>query len=50
MILETGFVQKPQRTVTRQMEKVDRDKLGLPRFREATDKFKTVLMKALGTF
>ena len=50
MILETGFVQKPQRTVTRQMEKVDRDKLGLPRFREASDRFKTVLMKALGTF
>ena len=49
-ILETGFVQKPQRTVTRKMEKVDRDKLGLPRFREASDKFKTVLMKALGTF
>ena len=50
MILETGFVQKPQRTVTRKMEKVDRDKLGLPRFREASDRFKTVLMKALGTF
>ncbi len=49
-ILETGFVQKPQRTVTRKMEKVDRDKLGLPRFREASDRFKTVLMKALGTF
>ena len=50
MILETGFVQKPQRTVTRKMEKVDRDKLGLPRFREASDRFKTILMKALGTF
>ena len=50
MILETGFVQKPQRTVTRKMEKVDRVKLGLPRFREASDRFKTVLMKALGTF
>ena len=49
-ILETGFVQKPQRTVTRKMEKVDRDKLGLPRFREASDRFKTGLMKALGTF
>jgi heterodisulfide reductase subunit C len=50
MILETGFVQKPQRTVTRRLEKVDRDKLGLPRFREASDRFKAVFMKALGTF
>jgi len=50
MILETGFVQKPQRTVTRSLEKVDREKLGLPRFRETGDRFKAVLMKALGTF
>ena len=50
MILETGFVQKPQRTVTRRIEKVDRDRLGLPRFREASDRFKSVFMKALGTF
>jgi len=47
MILETGFVQKPMETVTRKLEKVNRDKLGLPRFREASEKFKSTFMKAL---
>jgi len=48
MILETGFVQKPMDTVTRKLEKVNREKLGLPKFREAGKKFKSTFMKALG--
>jgi len=46
-ILETGFVQKPQDTVTRKLEKVNRDKLGLPAFREPDEKFKAALFKVL---
>ena len=46
-ILETGFVQKPQNTVTRKLEKVDREKLGLPKFHEADEKFKAALFKVL---
>jgi len=49
MILECGFVQKPQETITRKMEKVDREKLGLPKFKEASEKFKSTFMKALGS-
>jgi len=49
MILETGFVQKPQETVTRKLEKVNREKLGLPKFKEASEKFKFTFMKALGS-
>lgn len=47
MILETGFVQKPMETVTRKLEKVNRNKLGLPKFHEASEKFKSAFMKAL---
>jgi len=47
MILETGFVQKPMATVTRKLKKVNRDKLGLPKFREASERFKSTFMKAL---
>jgi len=47
MILETGFVQKPMETVTRKLEKVNREKLGLPKFCEASEKFKSTFMKAL---
>jgi len=46
-ILETGFVQKPQETVTRKLEKVNREKLGLPTFREPDEKFKTTFFKVL---
>jgi len=49
MILETGFIQKPQETVTRKLEKVTREKLGLPKMREADERFKLVFMKALET-
>jgi heterodisulfide reductase subunit C len=47
MILECGFVSRPQATITRKLEKIDRDKLSLPKFREPDDKFKAALMKAL---
>ncbi len=46
-ILETGFIQKPQNTVTRKLEKVDREKLGLPKFREPDEKFKAAFFKVL---
>jgi len=46
-ILEAGFIQKPQDTVTRKLEKVNREKLGLPRFREPDDKFKAAFFKVL---
>jgi heterodisulfide reductase subunit C len=46
-ILETGFIQKPQDTVTRKLEKVNREKLDLPRFREPDDKFKAAFFKVL---
>jgi len=46
-ILETGFIQKPQNTVTRKLEKVNREKLGLPRFRESDEKFKAAFFKVL---
>jgi len=49
MILECGFVQKPQETVTRKLEKVNREKLGLPKFKETSEKFKSTFMKALGS-
>ncbi len=46
-ILETGFIQKPQNTVTRKLERVNREKLGLPEFREPDEKFKAAFFKAL---
>jgi heterodisulfide reductase subunit C len=46
-ILETGFIQKPQDTVTRKLEKVNREKLGLPKFPEPDEKFKAAFFKAL---
>jgi len=46
-ILETGFIQKPQNTVTRKLEKVNREKLDLPRFREPDERFKAALFKVL---
>jgi len=49
MILDCGFVSRPQQTVTRKLEKTDRDKLGLPKFREPNEKFKAALLKALET-
>jgi len=47
-ILETGFIQKPQDTVTRKLEKVNREKLGLPKLREPDKKFKDAFFKVLG--
>lgn len=49
-ILETGFIQKPQDTVTRRLERMNREKLDLPRFREADEKFKSAFFKVLGLF
>jgi len=49
MILECGFVSRPQATVTRKLEKIERDKMGLPKFREPDEKFKAAFMKALET-
>jgi len=49
MVLECGFVSRPQSTITRKLEKTDREKLGLPKFREPNDKFKAAFMKALET-
>jgi heterodisulfide reductase subunit C len=46
-ILETGFIQRPQATVTRKLEKVNREKLGLPEFREPEERFKAAFFKAL---
>jgi len=46
-ILETGFIQKPQDTVTRKLEKVNREKLDLPEFREPDERFKAVFFKVL---
>ena len=46
-ILETGFVQTTQETVTRKMEKVNREKLRLPTFREPDEKFKAAFFKVL---
>lgn len=46
-ILETGFIQKPRETLTRTLKKVSRGDLGLPRFREPDEKFKSTFLKAL---
>lgn len=46
-IIETGFIQKPQRIITRKLERMTRDSLGLPSFYEANDKFKMAFLKAL---
>lgn len=46
-ILETGFIQKPQKTITRKLERLNRDDLGLPKFCEANGKFKMAFLKAL---
>jgi hypothetical protein len=50
MILETGFIMTPQPTITRKLEKLDREKLGLPKIPKPDEKFKAGLMKALQTF
>jgi len=50
MILETGFILKLQPTITRKLEKLDREKLGLPKIPKPNEKFKASLMKALQTF
>ena len=47
MILECGYIARPQPTITRKLEKIDREKLGLPKFREPDERFKAVFMKAL---
>jgi heterodisulfide reductase subunit C len=47
MILECGHISKPQATINRRLEKTDREKLGLPKFREPDERFKATLMKAL---
>jgi len=47
MILECGYISRPQPTITRRLEKIDREKLGLPKFREPDERFKTAFMKAL---
>ena len=46
-VLETGFIQKPQETVTRKLEKVNRERLGLPKVSESNEKFKSAFLKAL---
>lgn len=46
-VLETGFIQKPQETVTRRLEKVNREKLGLPKVSEPNEKFKSAFLRAL---
>lgn len=47
MILETGFILKTQDTVTRKLEKLNREKLGLPKIPQPSEKFQQVLLKAL---
>jgi heterodisulfide reductase subunit C len=49
MILECGHITRPQPTITRKLEKIDRDKLGLPKFKEPDERFKATFMKALET-
>jgi len=47
MILETGFILRPQDTITRKLEKVNREKLGLPKVPTPSEKFKMALLTAL---
>jgi len=47
MILECGYISRPQPTITRNLEKIDREKLELPKFHEPDERFKTAFMKAL---
>lgn len=47
MILECGYVSRPQPTITRKLEKIERDKLDLPKFKESDERFKAAFMKAL---
>ncbi len=47
VILDTGFIQKPQETITRKLEKLDREKLGLPKIRGPDEKFKNAFFRAL---
>ncbi|KPV65567.1 MAG: CoB--CoM heterodisulfide reductase iron-sulfur subunit C [Candidatus Bathyarchaeota archaeon BA1] len=49
-ILETGFILRPQEAITRRLEKLDRDKLGLPKLPKPSEEFKATLLKALETF
>lgn len=46
-ILETGFILKPQETITRKLEKLDREKLGLPKIPHPSEKFQAAILKAL---
>lgn len=48
-ILETGFIQRPREALTRSLKsaRMSRDKLGLPQFQEADEKFKAGFLKAL---
>jgi len=47
MILECGYVSRPQATITRKLEKIERDKLALPKFRESNERFKAAFLKVL---
>jgi len=47
MILECGHISRPQPTITGKLEKIDREKLSLPKFREPDERFKAAFMKAL---
>ncbi len=48
-ILETGYILKTQPKITRKLEKLDREKLGLPKIPKPSEKFKAGFMKALQT-
>jgi hypothetical protein len=47
MILECGRISRPQATITRKLEKIEREKLGLPKLKEPDEKFRSAFMKAL---
>lgn len=46
-ILETGLAEPPQKIVTRKMETLDRECLGLPKIKLPKETFQVVLMKAM---
>ncbi|MEM3551513.1 MAG: 4Fe-4S dicluster domain-containing protein [Candidatus Bathyarchaeia archaeon] len=47
LILESGLMMTTESLVTKKMETLDREKLGLPKIRYPTDSFKTTFLRTL---
>ncbi len=46
-VMEFGFVQRPQEVLTKRLVRVNRERLGLPKMPEPSERFKSTFLRAL---